>query len=111
AQLHLRQSTVDHMRPLVKEGGIAGKQFLEAETALQETQIHLLSAQQTLVNLGLPIRAQDYAGLSADKIAAQIHFLGLPEEIARDLDQETTTSNLFPLRSPLDGVVVERKVV
>jgi len=111
AQLRLRQTNVDAMRPLVQQGGIAGKQFLEAETALEETQIRLLSAQQALVNLGLQLRAEDYFNMSPDKIAAKIQFLGLPAEVTRNLDKETTTSNLFPLRSPLDGIVVERKVV
>ena len=51
------------------------------------------------------------ARLSAEDVAARMRFLGLPDSITRSLDPATTTSNLIPIRSPLDGIVVERDVV
>ena len=63
------------------------------------------------MNLGLSVRPEDFSDVSTDKIAEQIQFLGIPPETASAWDKQTTTSNLFPLRSPLDGLVVERKVV
>ncbi len=37
--------------------------------------------------------------------------MGLPPELVAELDAQETTSNLLPLRSSLDGVVVDRKAV
>jgi len=64
-----------------------------------------------LVNLGLPAGAADFASLSTQEIAAKIQFLGLPPAIAAGLDAASTTSNLFPLRASLAGLVVARHVV
>lgn len=110
-QLQLRQTNVERLKPLAQDGSVSGRTFREAETALQEAQIRLLGAQQTLVNLGFAVRAQDYAALGAEEIAEQIRLLGLPSEMNAAIDGESTTSNLFPLRSPLDGVVVTRNIV
>ncbi|MEX2315675.1 MAG: efflux RND transporter periplasmic adaptor subunit [Pirellulales bacterium] len=95
----------------VPEGAIAQRQVREAEAAYQSAQIRLMSAQQSLVNLGLPVRAEEFRELDTNKIAEKIQFLGLPPAVVSSFNSESTTSNLFPLRSPLDGVVVSRAVV
>lgn len=86
-------------------------QELEAKAALREAQIRLVSAEQALLNLGLPIRAESLKGLAVEQIARRIQFLGLPESIAKTLDPQTTTGNLLPLKAPLDGIVLSREVV
>lgn len=111
SQLRLKQTVVDRMRPLVNGGSISERTFLEAEAALQEARIRVQTAQQALVNLGLSVRAGDFADVATDKIAERIQFLGIPRDSAKEWDKEATSSNLLPLRSPLDGMVVERKVV
>jgi cobalt-zinc-cadmium efflux system membrane fusion protein len=111
AGLRLKSTNVERLKPLAENGTVPARQLTEADAALEEARIRLLAAQQALVNLGLPVRADDYAGLSAEQIALRIQFLGLPAELAAGLSNATTTSNLFPLRSPLDGVVVECKTV
>ena len=85
--------------------------FRKPRLALQESQIKLLATKQSLVNLGLPVKTDDFASLSVEQIEQQIHFLGLPAKLTNGLDENSTTSNLFPLRAPLDGVVVDRKIV
>ncbi|MFO0915887.1 MAG: efflux RND transporter periplasmic adaptor subunit [Pirellulales bacterium] len=111
AQLRLKETNLQRLRPLSKDEVISGRQFREAEVALQEARIRLQSAQQTLVNLDLPVRAEAFADVETDQIARRIQFLGLPEDLATSFDAESTSSNLFPLRSPLDGVVIDRHVV
>jgi cobalt-zinc-cadmium efflux system membrane fusion protein len=111
ADLRLRQANVERIRPLAVTGAAPGKQLREAEAAFEEAKIRLRSAQQALVNLGLPVQAEEFAHLDTDKIADEIQFLGLPEEVRQGLPSGATTSNLFPLRAPLDGVVVDCKVV
>jgi membrane fusion protein, heavy metal efflux system len=111
AQQRLKAVTVERLTPLATEQTVPVRQLREAEAALQESQIRLLSAQQALSNLGLDVRAEDFARMSTEEMAKQIRFLGLPSEMRSNIEQESTTSNLFPLRSPLEGIVVTRNVV
>jgi cobalt-zinc-cadmium efflux system membrane fusion protein len=111
AQVRLQRANVERLRPLAGDGIVPGRQWLEAETAYEEARIRLQGAQQTLVNLGLPVQAEDFAALDTDEIARRIQFLGLPAAFVSSLDTQSTTSNLFPLRSSLNGVVVSREVV
>jgi cobalt-zinc-cadmium efflux system membrane fusion protein len=111
AQLRLQKANAERLRPLAGDGSIAGKVMREAETALEEARIRVHAAQQTLINLGLAVRAEDFADVDTEEIARRIRFLGLPAEIVAGLDPTATTSNLLPLRASLDGLVVERDVV
>lgn len=111
AQVRLKQSNVDRLKPLAEDGTVPGRQFREAEAALQEAQIRLQSAQQSLVNLGLTNQFGNFAQIELDRIAEEIQFLGLSPAMVASVHTQTETSNLFPLRAPLDGVVVECKIV
>lgn len=96
---------------LQAKGIIPGKQLLEIETALSRARTRVLQAQQALINLGLPLSAEQLKQLSEAEAAARLQFLGLPKTVERKLDRQTTTSNLLPIVSPLDGLVVDRRVV
>ena len=111
AQLQLNTTTVERLKPLMASGGIPGRQFREAEAALKQAQIQLLSAQQTLVNLGLPVDTEKISNLSTEELADEMRLLGLPKEIVAELDHQPVTSNLLPVRSPLSGIVVNRHAV
>lgn len=106
----LKQQTVRQMKPLVG-GAISGAKFLEAEAELKGAQIRLVSAQQTLLNLGLPVKIEIFMGLSPEEMAEKIRFLGLPRSLTSILKESIRTANLIPVYSPLDGIVVEREVV
>lgn len=108
-QFRLRTKTYESLRSL--STAVAAQRVREAETALNEAQIRLLGAQQALVNLGLPVDADDMQKLSEKEIAAHVRFLGMPDAIREKLDPKTTTANLLPVKAPLDGVVVAREVV
>lgn len=94
-------------------GVVAGKQNLEAEAALAQATAEVLSAEQALANLGLVVDVGSLRGFSEDKQALvdRLRFLGLPGDLARQFASQTATANLIPIRSPLDGVVIERQVV
>jgi cobalt-zinc-cadmium efflux system membrane fusion protein len=109
--LRLAKINVDRLAPLAESGSVAGRHIRESESAHQEAQIRLLGAQQRLVNLGLRVRADDFAELGTEEIAERIQFLGLPADLVAELDPESATSNLLPLRAPLESVVVARSVV
>jgi cobalt-zinc-cadmium efflux system membrane fusion protein len=110
SQLRLKEATVERLRSLAGSV-IPEAQFLEAKAAADEARIQLHRSQQALVNLGLPIEIESLAELNTDDLARRMQFLGLPEELVSSLDVRSTTSNLWPLRSSLDGVIVARHVV
>ena len=85
---------------------LSERQIQEAELAQREARIRLSNAQQKLINLGLPVRSEDFAGLAETELNARIQFLGLPKSLCEQLDPHTTTANLIPLCALLDGVVI-----
>lgn len=106
----LARQTLDRLKGLTS-GVVPGRQILEAETAFAQAEAEVLSAQQSLANLGLPINVSELRGRANDAIVDRLRFLGLPEDLVSQFAPQTTTANLIPIRSPLDGVIVDRQVV
>lgn len=111
AQLRLKQTNVERLRPLAADGTVPGFRMREAEAAWDEARIRVQTSEQALVNLGLVVDASTFDKTDIDAIGKRIQFLGLPADMTSKLDAATTTSNLFPIRAPLSGVVVSRHVV
>jgi cobalt-zinc-cadmium efflux system membrane fusion protein len=86
-------------------------QLRESRNAVAEARIRLFTAQQALANLGLPLHAEEVAGLSDEQFAQHLRFLGLPAAVTRTLDPETATANLLPLVAPFEGVVTRNDLV
>lgn len=95
----------------VTAGAIPGKQLLETEATLAQTEADVLSAQQALANLGLPVDVSGLRPLSKQAIVDHLRFVGLPDDLAGQFESETASANLIPIRSPLGGVIVDRHVV
>ncbi len=110
SQYRLAHDNVERLRPLAGNA-IPAREFLEVQTAADAARIQLNRTQQALVNLGLPVAADEFEKLSADQITQRIRYLGLPPQLAEECEAQGATSNLLPLRSSIDGVVVERKAV
>jgi cobalt-zinc-cadmium efflux system membrane fusion protein len=108
AQWEFNTATQKRLAPLAADGGVAGGKLLEAQAAAAQARARLLRAQQALLNLELPISIEPLMGRSPDDAAAVVKFLGVPPGLAKDLDRQTTTSNLIPVKSPWKGVVVAR---
>ncbi len=111
AEERLQELAFQRLKDLSDAGIIAGRQFQETEAALVKARTRVLATRQALINLGLPVDLQALRAADDAQRVAQLQFLGLPESIAAELDPATTTSNLLPVRSPLDGRVVERSTV
>jgi cobalt-zinc-cadmium efflux system membrane fusion protein len=107
--LDLKTRTLEGLRAAY--AAVPDRQLRDADAALREAEIRLATAEQALVNLGLPVRADDVRSLRPEQMAQRLQFLGVPAPLAQTLDPRTTTASLLPLRAPLDGVVVSRAVV
>lgn len=115
-QCRLAEATVERLRPLAADATIPARQFREAEATLQTADARLLASHQALVNLGMDVALSDFDGLTTRAIASRLQFLGIPDDLQSALHGQAVagiglSSNLFALRAPLAGAIVEREVV
>ena len=92
------------------QAAIAGSLLFNAQAALSKARADVLNAEQSLRNLGLKIHLDELADLSEQQIIDRLRFLGIPPVALAGLTGRADTSNLIPILSPLDGVVIERMV-
>jgi cobalt-zinc-cadmium efflux system membrane fusion protein len=111
AHFNLRSKTWESFQTGWAQGAVPEAKYREAETALSEARIRRLSAEQALINLGLPVPADDLSGVSEGQLALKLRFLGIPDVLAARFDPKKMTANLLPVKASLDGVIVTRDVV
>lgn len=111
AQLDLKAKSLAAVQALAREGAVSVTRQREVEAALREAQVHVVAAQQTLGNLGLPVRHEDVKGLSPEQLSGYLQFLGLPAESSHRLSGVTASANLIAVRASRDGVVTDVRVV
>jgi len=110
AQLDLRTKTHARLAQL-GEDVVAGRRVLEAETAKAEAELAVHKSIQALSNFGMSLAYDELHKMPADQRKLKVRLLGLPESITKQLDTQTATSNLIPIVSPRDGLIVHRDVV
>jgi membrane fusion protein, heavy metal efflux system len=111
SQIDLGAQNVARLTPLKEKQIIPGIRLLEAQTALEQSRISAQRAQQALANLGLSVSIEELRSQPAEKRADEIQFLGIPEELRRDVLLSANSSNLVPLTASLTGTVIECSVV
>lgn len=104
--LDLKSSNLERLKRITNE--VAERTLRLAEAEEREARLTLLSAQQKLINLGLPIKVEDYRKLGDEELANRIRVIGLPQPIVAGLDPQNMTANLIPLTAPFDSVVIRR---
>lgn len=109
-QLQLRRTTVERLRPVATSGAVPQKSLIEAESALQEAEVAVLSARQALANLGFEVPNQ-LETVDPKRVADDLRFLGIPGSVVTSLPTGTKTANLIPIRAPFGGIVVDSEVV
>lgn len=105
----LKSKLLERLQPVA--GEVAEKSLRQAEADAREAKLRWLSAQQRLINLGLPVKWDELAGLDDETLAERIRFIGIPDSLRRSLDPQMTTANLLPLTAPFDGIVIGRDAV
>ncbi|HEY2839917.1 MAG TPA: efflux RND transporter periplasmic adaptor subunit, partial [Pirellulales bacterium] len=111
SQFRLKKTNVARLTPLFENGSVPERNLREADSALEQAEIQMLSAQQHLINLGLDVDVALLEGLDAAELSRRVSLLGIPADALPSAQGKAPTSNLFPLRAPLDGVVIARHVV
>ncbi|MEZ6143799.1 MAG: efflux RND transporter periplasmic adaptor subunit [Zavarzinella sp.] len=109
ATLQLKVQTVASIKE--SGGAVPAARVREAEAAAREAEIRLIAGCQALTNLGLLLKESEVRSLTADQLKSRLHLLGIPAEVAKTIDSDTATSNLLPLVSPMNGLVVSREIV
>ena len=97
-RLHDRQSVVPE------------RDLYELQADAREAFIRMTNAQQTLINLGLPILLPDADKVTDAELSHRLQFLGLPDDLQNTLDRAATTVSLIPLVAPFDGVVIGHEI-
>ncbi|MBA2116129.1 efflux RND transporter periplasmic adaptor subunit [Bremerella alba] len=108
AEQSLQRQNVKRLN-IAKEA-VAGVRLLEADADLAKAEAEVLSIVQSLENLGLSVDIQSLAQLSEREAFEQLRFLGIPQSLRSRVKVQVSTANLFPVRSSISGVVVERNV-
>jgi membrane fusion protein, heavy metal efflux system len=108
SELRTATARLDRLKGL--SDAVAGKSVFEAEAALRDAEIGLVSAEQSLVNLGFTL-PKDVARKEPRQLAEDMRLLGVPEGLSSSLASQTQTTNLFPLVSPIAGVLVSAHAV
>jgi len=111
AQETLQEKTLTRLTSLSSSGIVPGRRAQEAEAAYAHARAAVLSAQQSLQNLGLPVNVEQLRGLPEAELVGRLRRLGLPEAVLHDHDSLDPTANALPIRAPMDGVIVARQVV
>lgn len=105
ALLDVKQQVVTRLRASTSEGFRSQAELAEAEAQLREVKVRLFAAQQGLSNLGIAVNAEDYVGQSLTEVAEKLKFIGLPQELLKDLASRTGSANLIGVTSPINGVL------
>ena len=108
AEENLQQQNVSRLT--AARSAIAGARVLDAEAALAKARADVLSAEQSLRNLGLPVDVKRLRGMDEQWVLDELRFIGIPSSIRSQLDAQSATANLLPIASPMDGIVIERTV-
>jgi cobalt-zinc-cadmium efflux system membrane fusion protein len=106
-QLDLKERAAEAVRA-AGSGVVSGRAVREAEAAAEEARVRVLTAELTLANLGLPVRAVAVRGLPPADLARRLRSLGLPARTPAGPVAEAGSSNRIAVLAPFDGEVIAR---
>lgn len=106
---HLKYETFRRLER--SRSAVAEQMIIESNAAQKLARVRLSNAQQTLINLGIPLPKGWDSEFSVEQGARTIQFLGIPEAIIAEFGPDVVTANLIPLCAPFDGVVIDREIV
>lgn len=90
--------------------GSAEKAVREAEAMVEEARLRVLTAEQTLANLGL-VPPDGLDRLDAKEVMMRLKFLGFPKAVVDSLPADVLSANMLPVLAVQAGQVVTADVV
>lgn len=108
ASLESKRAALERVKTSTTAGFRNKSEQIAAEAEVKEARIRLFNSRQALTSLGLVVPEAMLEGVPDEK---DVQFLGLPSEVVSGLDASTTSSNLLPIVSPLDGLIVSQAIV
>lgn len=111
AQADLARRARERKERLAAQGIVPGRELQTAEADLLQAQARLVSAQQALANLGLPVALEALRGLGEQERLDRLARLGFGDAEWQGLAAAHAPATLLPLRSPIEGLVVARQAV
>jgi cobalt-zinc-cadmium efflux system membrane fusion protein len=109
-QIKMRKDNVRRLAALAVTGATTQQEMLEADTALQESEVTNLSARQFLANLGFVL--PEVSDSDDPKVLAEkLQFLGIPNEVVDKLPVSARNGNLLPIIAPFNGEIVSSDIV
>lgn len=111
AEERLQAKTLARLQSLSTDGIVPQRRKQEAEAAYARARAAVLAAQQSLENLGLPVDIDQLRDLAELELVARLRRLGLSDDVVQSIQNRHPTANALPIRAPMDGVIVARKVV
>jgi cobalt-zinc-cadmium efflux system membrane fusion protein len=106
-QVRLKEQALANL----KNAPVPEQQKKEAAAARRDAEVGLLSAEQALINLGLPVKGVEFGKLDVDELAQQLQRLGLSRELSSTSSELDLPGTLLPVRAPFDGVVMQVDVI
>jgi len=100
AEEKLQQQTLSRLKTL-RGGIVAGSRILDAEASFAKAQADVLSAEQSLLNLGLPVQVSALRQMDPHTALNQLRLLGIPSPLRSKVEKATSSANLLPVISPL----------
>jgi cobalt-zinc-cadmium efflux system membrane fusion protein len=104
AQVDIRTKTLQRLRSA--GGSVPEGTLREAEESQREARIRLFNDHQRLLNYGLAVRLDEVEKLPEKEQIRYLRLLDIPEWARQNLDPETLTANLLPVRAPFKGQIV-----
>lgn len=106
-----QSKVLERISPLAEKQAVTGARMLDEQAAMRQAEIQLQQAAQVVANLGMTVDVQQLRQLSEAEYLDFVRFLGIPEQLRQELQNETSTSNLLPVFSTMAGLVTERHLV
>ncbi|OWK35114.1 putative Co/Zn/Cd efflux system membrane fusion protein [Fimbriiglobus ruber] len=107
-QLRLRSRMKNNLAGV--EGVVSGQRQREAAAAVTDAEVRVRTAEQALVNLGLPARADALKELDTGEAMKRLRFLGLPDGITTAVES-TGSANLLPVVATTSGTILAASAV
>jgi|GEM_PF-208126 len=108
AEESLQQKNVSRLQDA--RGAVAGSKIIEAEAALAKARADVLTSEQAIRNLGLPIDADLLREMNERQAMEELRLLGIPQTYRATIDELAASTNLLPVVAPMSGTVVSRSV-